>query len=335
MLINNNFNYIIKISIFCFLSLLLYSNVVIAQEKELIKLSDYEDTLKILANIVLYSKQDFIKYEANEKLLTLFEEALTKPKAYEYNFDSLKTISKLASPDNTFKLYTWILPKEDGTYEYFGFIHAKHKKQYNIYKLIDNSENIESPENKTLDANNWYGALYYKIIYNKYKRKKTYTLLGWDGNNRISNKKIIDVLTFNLSNKPIFGYPMFKGYYKKNIKRIIFEYNVNAYMTLRYEKQNIGNVIKTNKKRKESNRKVLKNELKNEKANMIVFNRLSPFDPRTGEEKPSLEGQFQYYVPEANIIDAFIFKKGKWLFIKDIDAKNPKTKRIRKLKVNN
>ncbi|HRS54806.1 MAG TPA: hypothetical protein P5250_08890, partial [Bacteroidales bacterium] len=111
--------------------------------------------------------------------------------------------------------------------------------------------------------------------------------------------------------------------------------NVNAYMTLRYEKQNIGNVIKTNKKRKESNRKVLKNELKNEKANMIVFNRLSPFDPRTGEEKPSLEGQFQYYVPEANIIDAFIFKKGKWLFIKDIDAKNPKTKRIRKLKVNN
>ena len=50
---------------------------------------------------------------------------------------------------------------------------------------------------------------------------------------------------------------------------------------------------------------------------MIIFDRLSPLDP-------NLEGQYQFYYPETNIFDAFIFKSGKWNFVKDIDAEEPK-----------
>ncbi len=299
----------------------------------LIKLSDYEDTLKILSQKIMFSDYDFEKYEANEKMLVLFEDALLLPKSYEYSFDSLKYVSRLKSPDNSFKIYTWLLNKEDGTYEYFGIIHKKEdKNNYKIYQLIDNSANIESPETKTLYADNWYGALYYDIIYKKHNDKKFYTLLGWHGKNRTSTQKLIDILTFTGSkSKPTFGYTVFKNY-NKMAKRVIFEYSATTSMVLRYERQYIDNVVKTNKKRKESNRKVIRNELKKEQSYMIVFDRLSPINPRTHMESPTLEGEFQYYVPETNIHDAFLFQNGKWVFVKDIDARNRKVKNPEKNK---
>jgi len=298
-----------------------------AQGNELMKLSDYEDTLKVLGKLVLHGKHDFIKLDANEKMLSLFEEALKVNKSFSYRFDSLTSVSRLDAPDNSFRIFTWMLAKEDGSFEYFGFIHAKDgkKKGFKIHRLYDRSEEMETPELKTLDNTNWYGALYYKIIYNKYNDKKTYTLLGWDGNNRTSSKKVIEVLTFGARGKPVFGYNLFKSY-KKNIKRVIFEYSSTASMSLRFEKQYLDNVVKTNKKRKESKRKVIRSELRKEKINMIVFDRLAPMDPRTGIEMPSLEGKYQFYVPETNIFDAFLFQKGKWVFLKDVDARNPKKK---------
>ncbi len=311
---------------------ILYSNLLYSQDNNLGSLPEYEDSLKKLASIVLHSQHDFEKYEANEKMLLLFEEALLLPKAFDYSFDSLKTVSRLNAPDNTFRIFTWILPKEDGTYEYFGFVHVKleKKKKYLVYKLLDNSGNIESPENQTLNADNWYGALYYDIVHYKHNNKNTYTLLGWDGNNRTSTKKIIEVLTFiGSKRKPVFGYSMFRNY-KKLTKRVIFEYSSKTSMALRYEKQYLDNVVKTNKKRKESNRKVVRSELRKDLTYMIIFDRLSPLDPRTRQEIPSLEGQYQYYVPETNIFDAFLFQKGKWYFIKDVDARNPKKKETKR-----
>jgi hypothetical protein len=170
------------------------------------------------------------------------------------------------------------------------------ENKYILFPLKDSRDKIKKPEDQLLDNLNWYGAQYYKIIYNKYGRKKYYTLLGWDSNDNITQKKIIDVLTFNSKDKPIFGADIFK-YDKKRYKRVIFEYSKTVSMSLKYDKQNMLN----NKKKKM----------------MIVFDRLSPLDP-------NLEGQHQFYYPETNIFDAFIFKSGKWNYVKDVDARNPK-----------
>jgi len=64
---------------------------------------------------------------------------------------------------------------------------------------------------------------------------------------------------------------------------------------------------------------------------MIIFDRLSPIDPRTSKYSANLEGQFQFYVPESNIYDAFIFENGRWNFVKDVDARNPKPEKKKKL----
>jgi hypothetical protein len=49
---------------------------------------------------------------------------------------------------------------------------------------------------------------------------------------------------------------------------------------------------------------------------MIVFDRLIPMHP-------SMEGQFAFYVPETNIVDAYVFENGRWNYVANIDARNP------------
>ena len=49
---------------------------------------------------------------------------------------------------------------------------------------------------------------------------------------------------------------------------------------------------------------------------MIVFDRLETLRPGLGLLP-------QFLVPTGNIIDAYLFKNGRWNLIKDIDARNP------------
>lgn len=263
-----------------------------------------EDSLKTIAFSILNGKDDFVKYNANERFMILLESTLLTEKSFNYPFDSLKTIAHLTSADNKLKIFNWNLPKADGTYEYFGFIQVWNQrlKKYDVIKLIDKSDEITDPESKTLNHLNWYGAHYYNIIFIKHHTKRYYTLLGWDGNNKEICKKIIEVLTFDSKNKPIFGANIFKTDKKdkKAKKRIIFEYSASVSMSLKYEKQYIANGKDKNK--------------------MIVFDRLSP-------QYPHLTGMYQFYVPETNIFDAFLFKNNKWVLVKDIDARNKTPKR--------
>ncbi|MEI6821489.1 MAG: hypothetical protein WCL51_06110 [Bacteroidota bacterium] len=280
--------------------------------QELESLSSYEDSLKILINIVQRGANDNVKFEANEKFTSLLEDALAIKKSFDYPFDSLKTITNLISTDKKFRIFNWAVAKSDGNYIYYGFIQVYNskKKKYEIYPLTDKSEDIQAPEFQFLDNQNWYGAMYFKIIHTSTDNNEYYTLLGWDGNDGVSYKKIIEVLTFKANSKPFFGASIFKKG-KEKPKRIIFEYSAQAIMTVRYEEQHY-NV-------KEKLKKPIKGqrfELKPKKAEMIVCDRLAPLSP-------DLEGQRQFYVPETNLLDAFIFENGKWVFIEDVDARNP------------
>ncbi len=281
-----------RIFIFFFLS------TSVAFSQDLNSFNETLDSLKKFSNLVLTSATDFEKYNANDKLIILLESTLLQKKSFDYNFDTLKSIAVLRSPDNKFKLFNWVLPKADGTYEYFGIIQAWNSKEnkFLLYKLKDNSENIKNPENELLDYQNWYGALYYKLIYTRYAGKKYYTLLGWDGNDKITSKKIIDVISFNSKEKPVFGSSIFK-INSKFQKRVIFEFSSTVTVSIKYEKQYLVHG--------------------KQKKKMIVFDRVAPLDPK-------LKGIYQYYFPETNIFDALMFKNGKWNYIKDVDARNSK-----------
>jgi hypothetical protein len=283
-----------------------------AQDIDLLKTA--EDSLKIYSEKIITSDIEKDKDFNNRLFTKLFIKTLNQESSYSFPFDSLKKISKLTAPDNTFKIFTWGYKKDDGTYSYFGIIQLRESEYKKLIILKDKSESIESAEMQSLNQDNWYGAIYYQIVLTKRDGRKYYTLLGWDGNNFLTQKKLIEVIWFRSNDRVAFGALIFKKY-KDKAQRVVFEYTSRCTMSLRYEKQ-LLHIVKRSKDKKTKTEKV-------KKSNMIVFDRLSPIDARNGSTTADLTGQYQFYAPETNILDAFVFENGKWVFVKDVDARNP------------
>ena len=140
-----------------------------------------------------------------------------------------------------------------------------------------------------LSENSWFGALYYKIIPVVKKIKTYYTLLGWDGNDMFSNKKIIEILDFK-KNKLQFGNSMFVYPNQRIKKRVVLQYNKQSYMSLKHD------IIR--------------------KENYIIFDHLVPTSPH-------LKDFPDWYVTDLSF-DAFKWDGVRWTYIKDFDAKSLK-----------
>jgi len=262
-------------------------------------IAEYEDTLKIMAHSIMNAETEAEKRLANSAFITNLTEILQYEKSFKFPFDSLPTIARILSPDNTFRIFNWLLKKDNGALEYYAIVHYhnKKRKRYEIIPLVDNSDNIRNPEQEDLDAKNWYGGLYYQIAYIKKIGRKYYTLLAWDGNDGYSTKKIIDVMYFSGKNKIKFGLPIFKKNKKESHKRIVIEYDAKTSVSVKYQ----------------------------QKEQRIVFNHLVP-------PKKDLEGLEEYYIPEGTF-NSYKYNKGKWLLKQDIDIRNQqKVKRIKKPK---
>lgn len=261
--------------------------------------SEYEDTLKVIAERVMNLPLEAEKRIANDALIEYLSEVLLYEKSFNYNFDSLITISRIKSPDKRFRIFNWLLKKDNNTYEYYGIVHYydKKKKKFELITLIDNSNNIRTPEQENLDATNWYGGLIYDIIYIKKPGKKYYTLLLWDGNDGYSTKKIIDVMYFSGKNKIKFGLPIFKKNAKESQKRIILQYDSKTTVSVKYS---------------------------NEKKE-IIFNNLVP-------QRKGLEGLYEFYIPEGTF-NSYKYKNGKWWLKEDVDVRiKQKIKKYKKPK---
>lgn len=252
---------------------------------------------------------DSAKLAANVEFSIFLQEVLLKPGIYTWPFDSLPDIGCLRAPDNAFRIFNWNIPLKDGSSRYYGYIllPEKARNANRIIVLTDLSESITDATKQVLPASRWYGALYYSILKNVWKKQTIYTLLAWDGYTAKSSRKVIDILTFDAGGIPQFGLPIFKT--KDGIKtRIIFEFSKNAVMLLRYDNQFLVTGQRSN------------GQPKVKKMGMIVAERLVPVDAK-------FQGQFQYYVPSGDTYDAFIFGQGYWQFTEDVMVSNPSAKK--------
>ncbi len=275
-----------------------------SQKKDTVYGSLYGLTAEIkeLQKKVFESKKEADRFEANKTFLKLWADVLMNPASMDHSFDSIKGVSCLMSGDKKFRIITWNVFKNDGQQAYFGFIQVNNKKvekkglfkkittyNYEVFPLQDRSATITSPETHVGDPKKWFGMLYYEIV----DCDGYYTLLGWDGNDNLIQKKFIDVLYFKSDGTPVFGKDVFR-IPKKSPKRIMFQYSAQVAMSLRY----------------------------NDKRNQIIFSHLSPNDP---DNMTTLEGQYQYYGPDGSF-DAYEQKKDRWVLVEDIDIRNEKGK---------
>ena len=278
----------------CILFVLLLKPI-FAQKPDINNWKALEIQMQQLGQQILKSESEQERIKANGSFTTLLEQILQDSESFKYPFDSLITIARLEAPDNSFRIFNWHLPKDDGTYKYYGYLQhnpkLKNRKKGSplFYKLSD-TKNITAPESKVLSYQEWPGAHYYSLV--PVKKKKNFILLGWDGNNRFSSKKVIEVLQFTAKGEPKFGAPVFKVEGKTQ-KRVIFEYKKDASMSLRYQEQ--------------------------DKQKKIIFNHLAP-------PSPQLKGQYRFYVSDLDF-DAFNYENGFWKFEPNIAVKNTKSKK--------
>jgi len=250
-------------------------------------LNKYQDSLANATTVIFEGATNAQRYEQNAKFIKLLVTALKTTGSFHFGFDSLKTISIVTSPDRQFRIFSWYVPTEEGTYRFFGTVQmATADGKLKLYPLLDDTEHI-TDDNQVTTNKQWYGARYYEIVPLKVAGKKTsYVLLGWKGNNKKTTKKVIDVLSFE-GDLLRFGKPVFEGPKNTPVRnRIVFEYNKLNSMTLKLDK--------------------------NEK--MIVFDHLAPFDPK-------MTGNFEYYASDSSF-DGYKQAGDKMKLAENIELKN-------------
>ncbi len=263
--------------------LCLLSISVFCQKDTLI--ANREKRLAFYLNNLRSSVTNQDKINANNRFKEYLLETIQYPASYDFSFVTLSSLGIITSPDNAFKLYSWNVEMEDASNRFFCYLVRKGKRNQKN-KVIEFLEktSISPKSQEVLTENNWYGSLYYKIIPMDKGSKKTYTLLGWRSNGTLSHSKLIDVISIHGTHVK-FGDLVFKNKRELN-RRVCFEYSKKSMMSLKYE------------------------------ANFerIIFDHLSP-------ESPSMNGFYEYYVPDMSH-DAYLYEDGKWVLHEDVIGVN-------------
>lgn len=247
------------------------------------QLNFYQDSLKHLGSTFVNDANDLVRKNANYQFIKTLVAALKTPNSFLFAFDSVKTITLTLSPDDKFRIFSWHVTNDDGSYRFYGAIQANSNGPLKLYGLEDYTPLLKSPEDSVTDNHKWFGAQYYTIIPvgngNPY-----YVMLGWKGNNDQSTKKVIEVLSFK-NDRPVFGMPVFNGNGRKR-DRIVFEYARQASMLLKYIPS----------------------------QHLIVFDNLSPSDKKT-KDKPETYGPDLSY-------DGYRLIGEQWNYFDNLDMRN-------------
>ena len=156
-------------------------------------------------------------------------------------------------------------------------------------------------EESLLSPENWFGAVYQELIQTSHGGKTFYTLLGWNGVDNLTERKIIEPVILR-GGVPQFGAPLFRR--ERNLRRVVLEYRNDAMVSLCYEDQFVEEVERERVKVKGTNRHRTIEKRKYHKEKMIIFDEVEP-------QVQGMEGLFQYYIPSGLEL-AYAFIDGKW-----------------------
>lgn len=256
------------------------------------------DSLRALASVVLGGASEAKRLNADSSFNALLHNFLKTETDFNKPLPLPPSIAVIVPTDRKFRLINWAIPLYHGKYGYRLIMQYYDGKDYKQITLIDHSAEPQT-EKAIHTGDQWFGALYYKIIEKKYKGKVVYTLLGWNRSAEGFQTKLAEAVTFDEKhNQPTFGARIFPG-----ANRYLVKYSSKASLSMRYTAQTL------------SVRRGLFNRLKTVTEEMIVYDRVNSSDVRFKNDP-----RFSY--PAGNIFDALIWEKGRWVLLRDIDARN-------------
>lgn len=251
------------------------------------KIKILEDTIRMYGDSLINSEEKDNRTIASYRIIKTLTKALKVNNSFYYRWDSTLPWKIITPEDGSFKIITWYVRSDEDIYKYFGTIQMK-SDTLKMFPLIDYSDLTDHQEDINVDNNNWIGCLYYGIKTVKAGKKSYYTLFGWDGATAASNKKVMEIFSFNKQGKPRFGAPIIDMGKGKILNRFILEFSQEASATLNYD----------------------------EIEKKIVYDHTAP----NGE---SLEGFYGNYIPDGTY-EGFEWKKGKWKHVNEISYEKRK-----------
>ena len=282
---NLSLTHITKISLTVILSTAIYlqTNAQSLSSSDLKKITIKEDSLKSLAENFHTDSLTAGRMRSDSLFVKTLIRTLQIKNSFHYPLDSVFGVSKVYAPDSSFRILSWNLSFD----QYYSRQRAA--IQFNtadgslkLVPLRDVSEFTENAMDSVRTKNNWIGAVYYRIIKTSHNNKDFYTLVGFDDYSALSNKKWLEVMSFNSKNEPVFGGPFF-SFEEDSIKKPVqYRYNIE------YKKEA---------------RAVLEYD---EELELIIIDHLIS---ETGEP----ENKFTY-IPDGDV-EAFKWKNGKWVHV--------------------
>lgn len=246
-----------------------------------------EAEINILLDSLRKAKDDMSIEMINEDFKNQVKDLIVYPGVMDYPFSKWTTVSTITSPDGAFRIFNWNVEDEQGMHRHYCFVVKPNGNENIVIELQEDKLTIPPRPEHTLTPEHWYGALYYNIIPVKKGSKTLYTIFGYNGNDRSTNRKLLDVFYFKGKSLRM-GYPLFQEAPGSShlLRRVFFEYSEQAIMSLRM----------------------------NDNLGAIVFDHLVP-------ENPQLEGIYDYYIPDMTY-DGYKWENGVWVYKEDIIAYN-------------
>jgi hypothetical protein len=198
-----------------------------------------EDTLRRFSDSMVNGSNPAVRFRADSNFVRALVRSLRVKNSFYYPFESLQTVSRLYPPDSSFRIFTWQLKRDEYVFLQKGAIQMRTADgSLKLFPLFDNSMYTSKPEDSIRKKDQWIGAIYYRIIQKEHNGKKYYTLLGFDDFSISSNKKWMEVLTFDNNGEPVFGGP-FISFKDDSVKipvksRFHIEYKKEANTTFNY-----------------------------------------------------------------------------------------------------
>ena len=245
-----------------------------------------EQKVKLQWDSMLLASTDAGKLKQADEILAILSECRVDEEVFTSPFATWK-FCKIISSDGRVRVLNWNVPLANGDHVYYGcvWIHNLEENMFFTVPLKDMNRDPDKWDSRYFDDKEWPGALYYEII-PVFKRNKkttdTYTLMGWDGRDNMTNAKVLDVMKIMSDDHIRFGENIFETPTGTK-KRLMFEYADEVSTSFKYYPR----------------------------KNCIVMDHLSP-------KNPIMTGVFADYGPDGTY-DLYQLEKGIWKLYKQID----------------
>jgi hypothetical protein len=248
-------------------------------------LQELEQEMAVLQDVIGSAPAAQERLQASEEFEKLLLDAFDAKETFEYPFNLLPKVAKHTPEDEAFRIFNWNIPLEEGRHSFRMYVLFPNGK----FQRFDDSQDLKHEDEKaSVKPEQWYGALYYELHSVKIKRDTYYTLIGWDGNDELTTKKVLDVLVLEKKNKVSLGFPLFE---KDGdlMSRRVFEYAEDVIMNLKWL----------------------------EPKKMIIFDRLEP-------KTQNLKGNYAFYGP-STAFNGYEWEGDFWKLNEFVDMSRPKS----------